>query len=150
MSFISIDKISKETGETTGKMSLEIRAYPISEPKGSTKGFASVNIDDTFGVHGISIVDGKNGLFVSMPQTRDRSGNYRDIFHPVTKEGRQQLNDAILNEYAAALDSLVTEKESTVAKLREAATAAKERPAPDKEAPAKAKGKSAQRSGEEL
>ena len=132
MGFTKINKIDKETGEITGAMSLEIRAYPFPEPKGKTKDFASVSIDGVFGVHGISVIEGKNGLFVSMPQTKDAKGEYRGTFHPVTSDGRRILNNAALSEYAAALDALVTEKEPTLAKLREGANAAKERPAPEK------------------
>ena len=141
MGFTEINKVEKESGEITGTMSLEIRAYPFPEPKGKTKGFASVTIDGVFGVHGISVIEGKNGLFVSMPQTKDSKGEYRDIFHPITSDGRRALNDAILGEYAAALDALVTEKESTLEKLREGARAAKERPAPENGEAAKEAGK---------
>jgi len=130
MGTLTLDKINKDTGEITGTMDIEVRAYPIAEPKGNTKGYASLTIDGLFGAHGISIVEGKNGLFVSMPQTRDGKGEYRDIFHPVTTEVRKALQDAVLAEFGIALDEMVTQKESTVQKLREAATAAKEKSAP--------------------
>lgn len=130
MGNLTLNKVNKESGEITGTMDLEVRAYPIAEPKGNTKGYASVTIDGTFGVHGLSIVEGKNGLFVAMPQTRDTKGEYRDIFHPITTEGRKALQDAVLGEFSAALDEMVTQKESTVQKLRESANAAKEKSAP--------------------
>lgn len=107
---------------------IEARAYPIAEPKGTTLAFASINIDDKFAVNGIRVVRSEKGPFVAMPQTRDAKGEYRDVCFPVTKELRQQINDAVLTEYSAAKDTLVTQKESTVEKLRAAATAAKERP----------------------
>ncbi|MCL2342713.1 MAG: SpoVG family protein, partial [Firmicutes bacterium] len=97
-------------------------------PKGTTLAFASINIDDKFAVNGIRVVRSEKGPFVAMPQTRDAKGEYRDVCFPVTKELRQQINDAVLTEYSAAKDTLVTQKESTVEKLRAAATAAKERP----------------------
>ena len=126
MANLSLDKVNKETGDVTGAMNLEIRVYPIAEPKGRTKGYASINIDGLFGVNGISIVEGKNGLFMSMPQTKDAKGDYRDLFHPVTSEGRIALQGAVLAEFGAALDEMVSQKESTVQKLRDAASAAKE------------------------
>jgi len=134
MSNIDVNKVDKESGEITGTMSLEIRAYPIAEPKGSTKGYASVTIDGMFGAHGISIVEGKNGLFVSMPQTKDAKGEFHDIFHPVTSEGRKALNEAVLAEFSVALDAMVEQKESTLNKIRESAKNAKEQstPAADK------------------
>jgi len=130
MGNLTLNKVDKASGEITGTMDIEIRAYPIAEPKGNTKGYASVTIDGLFGAHGISIVEGKNGLFMSMPQTRDAKGEYRDIFHPVTTEGRKALQDAVLAEFGAALDEMVTQKESTVQKLRESASAAKGQSAP--------------------
>lgn len=131
MSTLTLNKTAKDTGEVIGTVDLEIRAYPIAEPKGRTKGFASVTIDGMFGVHGISIVEGKEGnLFMSMPQTRDGKGDYRDIFHPITADGRKALQDAVLGEFTAALDEMVTQKESALDKIRESARATKEKAAP--------------------
>lgn len=130
MGNFTLNKIDKDSGEITGVMDCEVRAYPIAEPKGKTKGFASLTIDGAFAVHSISIIEGSNGLFASMPHVRDAKGENRDIFHPVTKEAREALQGAILSEYAVALDAMVTEKESTVQKLRDAASAAKGQTAP--------------------
>jgi hypothetical protein len=65
-----------------------------------------------------------------MPQTRDAKGDYRDIFHPVTKEGREALNGAVLAEFGNALDAMVEQKESTLNRIRESAKAAKGQSAP--------------------
>ncbi|MCL2853606.1 MAG: SpoVG family protein [Defluviitaleaceae bacterium] len=129
----AIIKTDKD-GEPSGTVELEIRIYPVKEPKGNTKAFASISIDGMFGVHGVSIVEGKNGLFVAMPQTKDAQGNYRDIFHPVTSEGRKALNNAVLHEYSIALEQLAVKQESTVSKIREAKEAKTSQPAPDKSA----------------
>ena len=145
MGNLTLNKADKDTGEVLGTMNLEVRAYPIAEPKGSTKGYASVTLDGLFGAHGIAIKEGKNGLFVSMPQTKDAKGEYRDIFHPTTSEGRTALQNSILSEFSVALDAMVTQKESTVQKLRDAASAAKE-----KTAPVAAKDKTAKKTGPEL
>jgi stage V sporulation protein G len=135
--------MAQEQNKAAAMTKIEARAYPIAEPKGATVAFASINIDDKFAVSGLRVVNGENGLFAAMPQTRDNKGDYRDVCFPVTAELRQQINDAVLNEYAAALDALVTQRESTVEKLRDAAKAAKERPAP-------AKDKTVKKSGPEL
>ena len=119
MSNLKLDKINKETGEITGSVELTIKVYPIAEPKGNTKAFASIGIDDTFGVHGVSVIEGKNGLFVSMPQTKDSKGEFRDVFHPVTSDGRKTLNEAVLAGYVTALDDLQAKQESTLAKIQE-------------------------------
>ena len=36
---------------------LDVRAYPIKEPKGKTVAFASVTINDMIGINGIQVVD---------------------------------------------------------------------------------------------
>ncbi len=148
MSNFTINKTDKDTGEITGVINCEVRAYPIADPKGKTKGFASLTIEGVFGVHGISIIEGKDGLFMAMPQTRDAHGDYRDIFHPVIKGGREELQAAVLSEFATALDEMVAAKESTVQKLRDAATAAKGQTAPG--AGKDTKEKSKRTSGPEL
>ena len=113
---------------------LDVRAYPIAEPKGNVIAFASVTIEDMFAVNNIRIVNSEKGPFVAMPQIKDGKGEYRDICFPVTAELRKQLNEAVLNTYADALEKSEPAKESTVAKLREGKREAKEKPVPAKAA----------------
>jgi len=120
-----------DTTQTAAK--IDVRAYPIAEPKGSTVAFASVTINDLVAINGIRVVDGEKGLFAAMPQTKDTNGEYRDIAFPVTKELRQQLNKAILDEYAVVKDQPASVKDQ----IRDGSKAAKD--APTKEAPAAAK-----------
>lgn len=70
-----------------------------SEGQGTLKAFASVTFDGVFAVHGIRVVEGKNGLFVSMPNRQVKEGEYKDVAHPVTKEFKQELTDAVLAEF---------------------------------------------------
>lgn len=58
---------------------LDVRAYPIAEPKGNTVGFASVTINDMFAVHGIRVMNGEKGIFAAMPSVKDSKGEYRDV-----------------------------------------------------------------------
>lgn len=70
------------------------------------KAIASVNIANTFAVHGIKVCDSPKGLFVSMPSTsykKNGQTQYSDIFHATTKEAREALNSAVLNAYEQRL-----------------------------------------------
>ena len=60
---------------------------------------ASVTFDSAFVVHGISIVNGKKGLFVSMPTFRSKDGEYIDIAHPITLAGRAKIIKKIMDAY---------------------------------------------------
>jgi stage V sporulation protein G len=125
---------------TTAATKIEARAYPIAEPKSNILAYASINIDDKFAVNGIRVVNGENGPFVAMPQTRDSRSEYRDLCFPLTAELRKQIGGTVLREYASALDALVEKRESTMAKLRDTAKAVKERPAPSKDRTSKKTG----------
>lgn len=74
----------------------EVRIYEVN--KDNLKAFASITIDGEFVVTGISIREGKNGLFVSMP-SRKSGDKWNDICYPITKEARQQIIDAVMGQY---------------------------------------------------
>lgn len=68
----------------------------------SIKATASLNINGAFAVRGIKVIEGSKGLFVSMPSYK--AGNeYKDICFPVTKECRDQLQNAVLSAYENAV-----------------------------------------------
>ena len=62
------------------------------------RAYASATIGYTYDIHGLKVFDGKNGLFVSMPQHKI-AGDYSDGFHAITKEGHDRLQNAVLRAY---------------------------------------------------
>ena len=56
-------------------------------------------IEDSFVVQNISVVEGKNGLFVSMPAYKNSRGDYQDIAFPITKDFREKLSDIPVSMY---------------------------------------------------
>lgn len=68
-----------------------------------TKAIASVSIAGSYAIHGIKVVEGPNGNFVSMPSTKAPDGSYNDTFHPISAEAREQMNDAIIKAYEQKL-----------------------------------------------
>ena len=59
----------------------------------------SAVIDDCILLHSMRIIKDKEGeLFVGMPRKR-WNNKYVDIFHPTTREFRDQLCKAVLEEY---------------------------------------------------
>lgn len=66
------------------------------------KAYASVTIGNTFAVHGLRVTDSANGLFVSMPQSsymKDGVRQYEDIFHALSADARNELNNTVLQAY---------------------------------------------------
>ena len=74
----------------------DIRIYEVN--KDSLKAFASITLGGEFVVTGLSVREGKNGLFVSMP-SRKAGNEYKDICYPITKELRQKITTAVLEKY---------------------------------------------------
>ena len=98
--------------EKTGALDMTVKVHPVRDNK-SLLATASMTIGGCFAVRGIQVRDGKNGVFVSMPQRKDAKGEYRDICFPTTAEMRQAINAAVLGEYertaqprASVLDAL--------------------------------------------
>lgn len=118
--------------ETESGIKLDCRAYPIKEPKNKTVAYASVTINDMVAINGIQIIDGKNGLFAQMPQTKV-GDEYKDIAFPVAKGLRGELNAALVETYLAERD-----KVSVKDTIKNEQSAAKGAPA--KTAPAAGKG----------
>lgn len=86
-----------------------VSIYTLNDSNSKTLALATVTIDDCLVLTGLRIVKGKKGMFVSMPQRKlskpDKNGNeYADIFFPVTHDFREELNNAILDEYDKKVD----------------------------------------------
>lgn len=103
---------------------MTVKVYPAKEP-GKLLAFASVTLGGVFAVNNVRIYDSEKGPFVSMPSSKGRDGQYRDICFPTTKEMRQALNAAVLGEYQK-----VVERPSVRGSLQDAAKEAAVRPAP--------------------
>lgn len=75
----------------------DVKVFPVQEEK--LKAFVSVIFDRCFMVNDIKVIQGKDGLFISMPSRRKRNGEFKDIAHPLNNETRRWLEDRILAEY---------------------------------------------------
>ena len=83
--------------------SVRADVYWLNPDEDSTiRANASLTIGGAFKVHGIKVVSGSKGDFVSMPSYKSGDG-YKDIFHAVTADARQQMNDAVLAAYEQKL-----------------------------------------------
>jgi stage V sporulation protein G len=75
----------------------EVVVRPIEDEK--LRAYVSLTIENALVIKDIKIVEGKNGLFVSMPSRRRKNGKYQDIAHPINSEFRKTIEDHIFNEY---------------------------------------------------
>jgi stage V sporulation protein G len=63
------------------------------------KAYVSIVLDDCFLVSDLKVIQGPNGVFVSMPSKRKKNGEFKDIAHPLNRETRERMEKRILSEY---------------------------------------------------
>ncbi len=80
----------------------EVRIYK-ARGDGAVKAYASVSLDNEFVVKGIKIIEGERGLWVSMPGRKMKDGSFQDVFHPVSREARDKIVNAVLRAYQEQL-----------------------------------------------
>lgn len=73
---------------------------------GNVKAVVSLTIEEAFVVRGVRLVDGKNGLFVSMPSRRNAAKEFYDICFPINNDMRLHIFDAVKAAYDKALLSI--------------------------------------------
>ena len=54
-------------------------------------------------MHDIKIIEGQDKLFTAMPSRKTQEGEYKDIAHPINRDMRLRLEEAILAEYQKVL-----------------------------------------------
>ena len=79
----------------------QVRIFPVEEDK--LKAFVSIVLDDCFVVSDIKIIQGAQGLFISMPSKRRRNGTFRDVAHPLNHETRLHVESCIIEKYRSVM-----------------------------------------------
>jgi len=83
----------------------DIRIRKVSAD-GKLKAYVTVTFDDSFVVHNVKIIEGENGVFIAMPSRKTKSGEYKDVAHPINTSFRTRLQDRILEEYERVEDAV--------------------------------------------
>ncbi len=88
----------------------EVKVFPVPEEK--LRAFVSIVIDGCFMVNDIKVIRGREGLFISMPSRRKKSGEFKDVAHPLNNDTRQKIEARILDEYERVLAERGLERET--------------------------------------
>ena len=79
----------------------DVRVRIVDKEK--LKASASITIDECFVVHDIKVIQGNEGLFISMPSRKTADGEFKDIAHPINSDTRAMLEKTIIDAYNAEL-----------------------------------------------
>ena len=75
----------------------EVKVFLVGEEK--LKAFVSIVIDRCFMINDVKVIQGREGLFISMPSRRKKNGEFKDVAHPLNNDTRTWMEDRILREY---------------------------------------------------
>jgi stage V sporulation protein G len=80
----------------------QVKVFPVEEER--LKAYVSIVLDDCFLVSDLKVIQGPNGVFVSMPSKRKKNGEFKDIAHPLNRDTRERMERRILSEYERVRD----------------------------------------------
>ena len=78
---------------------LAVKRMVRFEGKGTLKAYVDVVIGDAFLVKGLRVVEGRNGLFVSMPRQQGKDHKWYDNVVALTKEAKGAIGRVVLEAY---------------------------------------------------
>ncbi len=102
---ITKDGMEFTKGDGKESMKFVVKVSPMSRENSSLKGLGRIYLNDDFVISNVKLVEGKNGMFISMPDYRtekykDGKPVYRELVFPVTKEFREKLYSEFDKAYA--------------------------------------------------
>lgn len=125
---ISHDKEQSKGEKAEAEMpEFSVTVTPYEREGSNIRGLVRVYFEDSFIVNNVSIIQGKDKVFVAMPAYKtkqvDEQGKaiYQDVAYPVTKEFREKLYTQIISDYEKA-------KEQTQNQAKEKASQTQGRP----------------------
>lgn len=82
----------------------DVRVRLAKKDSSKLKGVASVVIDDSIAIHDIKLIEGEEGLFMSMPAKKMPDGTFKDLVHPINSVVREYIKTCVFDAYQKALD----------------------------------------------
>jgi len=81
------------------KYHISATVNPLADQSGNVKAMASVTIDGVVKINNLTIVEGKNGLFVGYPQTKDKEGKFRNIIEFLKDKLKSAIQKLLIAMY---------------------------------------------------
>lgn len=80
------------------KSNVKITCKPYNG-NSKTKAFIDLELDDTLVIKGLTLVEWKDGLFLSFPSKKGKDGNYYNSVYSLDNEWSNLLQDACIKKY---------------------------------------------------
>ena len=80
-------------------LKLEVTRIHKLDGKSPTKAFCDISILDSLVINGLRVVEGKDGLFVSMPREEGKDGKWYNTVIPLKREIKDEIDRIVLEAY---------------------------------------------------
>jgi len=85
--------------EVESNLEIQVQRMYRFESDRPLKAFADIIVNDALLIKGIKVLEGKDGLFVSMPQEQAKDRKWYDSVRCLTTESREQITKVVLAVY---------------------------------------------------
>ncbi len=75
------------------------RIYKVANENSVTKAFADISINDELLIKGFRVVEGKQGVFVSMPQQKSKDSRWFDSVRCLNLNTRESISERVLSAF---------------------------------------------------
>lgn len=120
-------KVNVGKDEKKEPLDFNVKVTPFEREGSNIHGLARVYLADAFVINNVSLLEGRNGLFVAMPSYKvkqaGKSGKseYQDICYPITKAFREKLYGAVTEAYELAKEELAKQQTTEKSEKKEKA-----------------------------
>ena len=83
----------------TADLELSVQRLVRFDGDGSLKAFCDLEVGELFIIKGLRVVNGRKGMFVSMPRQQGKDTRWYDVVEPLTKEMKQEVERVVLAAY---------------------------------------------------
>ena len=81
------------------KLDVQVQRMYRFETDRPLKAFADIIVNDALLIKGVRVMEGKEGLFVSMPREQAKDKKWYDTIRCLTEEVRDQITEEVLTCY---------------------------------------------------
>ena len=82
-------------------MKIEVSRIHKLDGTGATKAFADITVEDSINILGLRVVEGKDGLFVTMPREEGKDGKWYSVVIPLKRDIKEEIERIVLEAYGA-------------------------------------------------
>lgn len=86
----------------------EIRIKRIDREDSTLKAFCSINFEGKLVIHGIRLIDGEKGYFLSFPSVVRKGIGFTDVAHPIDADFRAEITKQVIEQYNQTPPSIAT------------------------------------------